>query len=105
MAYAIRQMNLKASSGRLGQLYGMDPSAFRYSAPSAFATPTSAQLPPLSSIQALTGAVAANMVPVSLDKGGGINVGSPKGGTTTIPGSVLPAATGAGAVPSYLAIS
>jgi hypothetical protein len=102
MAYAIRQMNLKAASSRLGQLYGMDPTAFRYSAPSAFATPTSAQLPPLSSIQELTGAVAANMVPVSLDKSGGVNIGTPKGGASISRG-VLPAAT-PGAIPSYLGI-
>jgi hypothetical protein len=104
MAYAIRQMNLKAASSRLGQLYGMDPSAFGYKAPSAFATPTSAQLPPMSSIEALTGAISRNMVPVSLGKGGDINIGTPQGGGT-IPASVLPVSGGAGAVPSYLGLS
>ena len=104
MAYAIRQMNLKAASSRLGQLYGMDPNAFRYSAPGAFATPTSGQLPPLSSIDALTKAVSANMVPVSLDKSGGVTIGTPQGGGS-IPSSVLPPVGGAGAIPSYLGIT
>jgi hypothetical protein len=103
MAYAIRQMNLKATSSRLGQLYGMDPTAFRYSAPGAFATPTSAQLPPLSSIQGLTGAISSNMVPVSLDKSGGVTIGTPQGGGSISRG-VLPPVGGAGAVPSYLGI-
>jgi len=102
-AYAIRQMNLNAAQSRLGQLYGMDPSAFKYSAPGAFATPTSAQIPDISNIDALTKAVAANMVPVSLSKSGAINVGSPQGGGA-IPSSVLPARS-PGAIPSYLGIA
>jgi hypothetical protein len=101
LAYATRQMNLKAATSRLGQLYGMDPTAFSYTAPGAFATPTSAQIPAMSNIDALTKAVAQNMVPVSLGKGGNINIGSSGGGS--IPASALPAQT-PGAIPSYLGI-
>jgi hypothetical protein len=102
-AYAIRQMNLNAAQSRLGSLYGMDPTAFSYRAPSAYATPTSAQIPPLSSIDALSRATAGAMVPVSLDKSGAINIGQPSGGGTAIPGNVLPARP-IGAMPSYLGI-
>jgi hypothetical protein len=52
MAYQIRQMNLKAASSRLGQLYSMDPTAFSYKAPAAFATPTAAALPSLAQLSA-----------------------------------------------------
>ena len=102
-AYAMRQMNLNAAQARLGSLYGMDPTAFSYRAPAAYATPTSGQIPPMSSIDALTKAVAQNMVPVSLDKGGNINIGQAQGGGS-IPGNVLPGAY-RGAMPSYLGVT
>jgi hypothetical protein len=105
LAYATRQMNLKAATSRLGQLYGMDPTAFNYRAPAAFATPTSAQIPAMSNIQGLTQAIAQNLTPVSLGKSGNINIGTPQGGG--ISSSVLPASSpGApGAIPSYLGIA
>jgi hypothetical protein len=102
--YAMRQMNLNAAQSRLAGLYGMDPTTFSYRAPSVYATPTSAQIPALSSIDALTKATAANMVPVSLDKGGNINIGQPSGGMSQVPGSVLPALS-PGAMPSYLGVA
>jgi hypothetical protein len=103
-AYAMRQMNLNAAQSRLGSLYGMDPSAFSYRAPSAYATPTGAQIPPISSIDALTRATAGSMVPVSLDKGGNINIGQPTGGGAAVPSNVIPGAY-RGAMPSYLGVA
>lgn len=102
LAYATRQMNLKAATSRLGQLYGMNPSAFSYKAPGAFATPTSAQIPDISNVDALTQAIAGHMIPVSLDKSGGVNIGSAQS-TASIPSSALPSKA-TGAIPSYLGV-
>jgi hypothetical protein len=47
MAYQQRQMRLKASTQKLGRLYGMDPSAFTFSAPGAYQTANLAKAPSL----------------------------------------------------------
>jgi hypothetical protein len=92
MAYAARQMNLKATTSRLGQLYGMDPNAFSYRAPSVYATPA---LPDIRSLAAGSRAIATNVTPVSV--GGNVNLGTASG-----PTSVQVPATAGGA--SYLGV-
>ena len=45
-AYAQRQMRMNAANQRLGQLYGVDPTAFKYQAPAnTYAVPGSGDLP------------------------------------------------------------
>jgi hypothetical protein len=74
MAYSMRQMGLKAASSRLGQLYGMDPSAFSYRAPAAFGTPTAASLPSLRELGTSGAAIASKLAPVYF-KGGDPTLG------------------------------
>jgi hypothetical protein len=61
LAYAQRQMRLKASTDRLGQLYGQDPSAFSYRAPSAYAIPGTGQIPQLSTLTGAGQTIAGNL--------------------------------------------
>ena len=100
MAYQIRQMNLKAASSRLGQLYGLDPSAFSYTAPAAFATPTPAALPSLQSLASGGQAIGQQLANVYWT-GGRYVAGGPSG-TAAIPGTG--AGTATSAIPSYLGI-
>jgi hypothetical protein len=104
MAYAIRQMNLKSASSRLGQLYGVDPSAFTYQAPAAYGIPSNAQMPRISDINALSNVLSGNVSRVSLQ--GGKTYVSP--GTNPQPMPNLLALTkryAGGAVPSYLGVT
>lgn len=61
MAYAQRQMRLKAATDRLGQLYGQDPSAFSYTAPGAFSIPGTSSLPALSALRAQGSDIASQL--------------------------------------------
>jgi hypothetical protein len=104
-AYAIRQMNLASASQRLGRLYGVDPSAFSYRSPAAYAIPSGAQMPALGDINALSSALAGNVSRIQMDKGGGISI---QGGTSPGPMPRVLPPTGAyagGSVPSYLGVS
>jgi hypothetical protein len=71
MAYAQRQMRMQAANQRLGQLYGVDPSAFTYSAPSAFAIPGTSATPSLSDLQKQGAAIASNLSTASVNSKGG----------------------------------
>lgn len=97
MAYATRQMNLKAATSRLGQLYGMDPSAFSYRQPSAYGTPTAAALPSLDTISGVP--FASRLSTVTMNKSGAPSIYTPSGS------GQVPGAGGAPAqYPSYLGI-
>jgi len=102
--YAMRQMGLNAAQSRLGQLYSMDPSQFNYRAPAAYATPSSAQMPSMGDIAALSQAVSKNYGTVSLGGGGQIGVKLPSGTPAAAP--VLAGSyPGGGVLPSYLGIA
>jgi hypothetical protein len=49
-AYAQRQMRMQAANKRLGQLYGVDPTGYSYSAPGAYAMPGTADSPDLTTL-------------------------------------------------------
>src|SRR5215471_2749418 len=51
LAYAQRQMRMKAATDRLGQLYSQDPSAFTFRAPSAYTVPGTVDVPALSTLR------------------------------------------------------
>jgi hypothetical protein len=70
LAYAQRQMRLKAATDRLGQLYGQDPTAFSFRAPGAFSVPGTANVPSLADLQAQGAAVASNLSTGAVDRSG-----------------------------------
>jgi hypothetical protein len=70
-AYAQRQMRMNAANKRLGQLYGVDPTAFSYSAPDAYTMPTSASSPDLATLRNNAAAIASNISTASVNKSGG----------------------------------
>jgi hypothetical protein len=70
MAYAQRQMRLKAATTKLGQLYGQDPNAFSFRGPSAYAIPGTADVAPLSTLRGAASDIAANLATGSVDKSG-----------------------------------
>jgi hypothetical protein len=71
MAYAQRQMRLKAATDRLGQLYGQDPTAFNFRAPSAYAVPGTAQVPNLGITADQARAIASNLSLANVNTQGG----------------------------------
>jgi hypothetical protein len=70
LAYAQRQMRLQAATNRLGQLYGQDPSAFTFRAPSAYAMPGTAGLPGPSTLAQQAQALASNLSLAKVSKTG-----------------------------------
>jgi hypothetical protein len=70
LAYAQRQMRLKATTDRLGQLYGQDPTAFSFRAPGAFTVPGTANVPSLADLQAQAAAIASNISTGAVDRSG-----------------------------------
>jgi len=70
LAYAQRQMRLKAATTRLGQLYGQDPSAFSFRAPSAYTVPGTVDVPALSTLRQGAADIASNLAIASVNKGG-----------------------------------
>jgi hypothetical protein len=70
LAFAQREMRLKATTDRLGQLYGADPTAFSYRAPGAYTVPGTAQLPALSSLSQGASDIAANLSTGAVNKAG-----------------------------------
>jgi hypothetical protein len=70
MAYAQRQMRLKAATDRLGQLYGVDPTAFNYRAPGAYAVPGTASVPDAATLRAQAAALASNVSTGAVDRSG-----------------------------------
>lgn len=69
-AYAQRQMRMQSANKRLGQLYGVDPTAYSYSAPGAFTVPGSADLPDLTQLRKNAAAIASQLSTASLNKAG-----------------------------------
>jgi hypothetical protein len=70
-AYAQRQLRMNAANKRLGQLYGVNPTAPAYSAPQAYAMPTTASSPDLATLRANAGAIASNISTAGVNKAGG----------------------------------
>ena len=89
-AYAQRQMRMQAANKRLGQLYGVNPTAYSYSAPGAYAMPTTASSPSLQTLAANAGAIASNISTAGVNKAGA----DPQIKWASNPQSTLP-------VPSY----
>lgn len=70
LAFAQRQMRLTQATNRLGQLYGMDPSAFTYRAPGAYAVPGTTAVPTLAALQAQGAGIASNLSTAAVDRMG-----------------------------------
>jgi hypothetical protein len=85
MAYAQRQMRLKAATDRLGQLYQTDPTAYRYTSPAAFTVPGMAGVPSLSTLGQAGKQMASNLALGSVDESGGNpTLNTPFGGGTNL---------------------
>lgn len=70
-AYAQRQMRMNAANKRLGRLYGVDPTAFGYSAPAnTFNVAQANQLPDINQLQANAAALSSMLSTASVDKSG-----------------------------------
>jgi hypothetical protein len=69
-AYAQRQMRMQAANKRLGQLYGVNPTAYSYSAPGAYAMPSTASSPDLATLRANAAAIASNISTAGVNKAG-----------------------------------
>ncbi len=70
LAYAQREMRLKAATDRLGQLYGTDPTAFSYRAPGAYTVPGTNQMPDLANLRQGASDIAQNLALASVNKRG-----------------------------------
>jgi hypothetical protein len=70
MAYAQRQLRLNATTTRLGQLYGADPTALSFRAPSAYAVPGTSDVPGLADLRAQGGAISSNLATAAVDRSG-----------------------------------
>jgi hypothetical protein len=71
LAYAQRQMRLQSATNRLGQLYGQDPTAFSFRAPSAYTVPGTSSVPALASISQGAQNIAGNLATASVNAQGG----------------------------------
>jgi hypothetical protein len=69
-AYAQREMRMQAANKRLGQVYGVDPSAFTFRAPQAYQVPGSGATPSLADLQANAAAIASNVSTASVNRQG-----------------------------------
>ena len=70
LAYAQRQMRLKAATDRLGQLYGTNAGAFTFRAPSAYMVPGTANVPELSTLRGGASQIAANLATANVNAQG-----------------------------------
>jgi hypothetical protein len=66
LAYAQRQMRLQATTDRLGQLYGQDPSAFTFRDPSAYMVPGTNQMPDLAALRRGASAIAGQLATATM---------------------------------------
>lgn len=91
LAYAQRQMRLQAATNRLGQLYGQDPTAFSFRAPSAYQVPGTTDVPSLADLRAQGAAIASNLSTASVNKQGAnpqlVKPNKPQTAVTTAPQS------------------
>jgi hypothetical protein len=70
-AYASRQMRMNATNARLGRLYGVDPTAFKYATPaSTYAIPGTADLPDVTALSRNARAIASNLSTGAVNKAG-----------------------------------
>ena len=70
-AYAQRQMRMTAANKSLGRLYGVDPIAFKYAAPSnTYSVPGSADLPDINQLQGNAKALASRLSTAAVNKAG-----------------------------------
>ena len=70
-AYAQRQMRMNSANARLGKLYGVDPTAFKYATPSgAYSMPSAGQLPDLNELQNNASAIASRLSTAAVNKQG-----------------------------------
>lgn len=70
-AFAQRQMRMNAANARLGKLYGVDPTAFKYATPSnTYSMPSAGQLPDLNELQNNAAAIASRLSTAAVNKQG-----------------------------------
>jgi hypothetical protein len=77
-AYQGRQMAMQGANARMGSLYGVDPNQYSYQDNSAFATPSTAQLPDFNSAAAMSRAIGSNLGSVNIGSGGDVTQMAPK---------------------------
>lgn len=70
LAYAQREMRLKAATDRLGQLYNTDPSGYTFRAPEAYGMPGTADVAPLSQLRQQGSDIASNLSTAAVSKSG-----------------------------------
>jgi hypothetical protein len=70
LAFAQRQMRLKATTDRLGKLYSQDPTAFSYRAPDAYTLPGTGTVPDAATLRAQAAALASNISTGAVDRSG-----------------------------------
>lgn len=95
-AYAQRQMRMNSANARLGKLYGVDPTAFKYAAPSnTYGMPGTADLPDITALSRNARAIASNLSTGAVNKSGANPVLNAPGNIQAmpyaIPASYLPA--------------
>ena len=92
-AYAQRQMRMNAANQRLGQLYGVNPNAISYNAPSnTYGIPGSADLPDPTLMAQNARALASNLSVGAVNKSGANPVLHPPNNSQGVPYAV-PATT------------
>ena len=69
-AYAQREMRMQSANKRLGDLYGVDPKGYSFSAPQAYAVPGMDASPSMDQLQQLGAAVASRLSVGSVNKAG-----------------------------------
>jgi hypothetical protein len=69
-AYAQRQIRMNMANKRLGQLAGVDPTKYAYSAPSAYTVPGSIDSPDLGTLKQNAAAIASMLSTAGVNKAG-----------------------------------
>ena len=73
-AYQGRQMAMAGANARVGNLYGVNPSQYTFSAPGAFQMPSTSMLPNLSSVSAMDQAIAKELGSVRIGGSGNVSL-------------------------------
>jgi hypothetical protein len=89
-AYAQREMRMQAANKRLGQVYGVDPSAFTFRAPQAYAVPGSSASPSLADLQANAAAIASNVSTAGVNQQGANPYLNAPANATALPQQIKP---------------
>ena len=86
LAYAQREMRLKAATDRLAQLYGTDPTAFTNRAPGAYTVPGTTSVPDLATLRQGASQIAQNLALASVNKAGtNPTLSTPAGTNLSVP--------------------